>query len=382
MKKLVAAFIGVLLAFAHPLSANAASYGISLTGDGSFSDSISISLSVYGSTSAGGACGGICGVTANLNYNHAKIELMSATARQGFDFTQGANLVLYKSTAANDGSILTLKFRNIGLADGESTDITIQNVVLSNGDADLKVGNSSKSIKYTAPVQPAPTPTPTPTPTPSGDKQKESDQKKEGSKSDDEKEDDSEKEDDKKEEKKSKNASLSTIEISQGEIKFDKDILTYDVIVEESLSEISITAKAEDDKAHVAGAGKHVLNYGANSIKIIVTAEDGSEKEYTINVFREVSPETMARHEQELKQAKLMSMIFMIISGLLFAVALVFIILFFISKKKKKAQSEDEKQITTTQSIQSPINLIPTNQTQTDQNQVNHSQFDGNNNSF
>lgn len=363
MKKLLIALLGTIITLAQPLSANAASYGVSLTGGGSFTDSVSVSLSVYGSTSAGGACGGICGVTADLSYDKTKVELMSATAQQGFDFTQGAHLVLYKSTAASNGSILTLRFRNLALADGESTDISIKNVVLSNGDTDLSVGNTNKSIKYTAPVQPTPTPTPTPVPSNNDDKKESGsdDQKKEDDSSDDKK-------DDGKDKEKSKNASLSTIEVSQGEIKFDKDILSYDVIVEESVSEINIAAKTEDKKATVAGGGKHSLGYGSNLIKIVVTAEDGSEKEYTINVFREVSPETMARHEKELEQAKLMSMIFMIISGLLFAVAVVFIILFFLSKKKK---SKPEEQEVAPQPVQPPVVQVPMSQPPVNQASIN-----------
>lgn len=370
MKKLLIALLGIIITLAQPLSANAASYGVSLTGGGSFTDSVTVSLSVYGSTSAGGACGGICGVTADLSYDKTKVELMSATAQQGFDFTQGAHLVLYKSTVASNGSILALRFRNLALADGESTDISIKNVVLSNGDTDLSVGNTNKSIKYTAPIQPTPTPTPS-----------NNDDKKESSSDDQKKEDDSsdDKKDDEKDKEKSKNASLSTIEVSQGKIKFDKDILSYDVIVEESVSEINITTKTEDKKATVVGGGKHSLGYGSNTIKIVVTAEDGSEKEYVINVVREVSPETMARHEKELEQAKMLSMVFMIISGLLFAVATVFIILFFISKKKKKAQPEE--QMIDPQPVQPPVAQTPVSQTPT-QNPVNQNPFTGQNNTF
>lgn len=342
MKRIVAVLVGILFTLMRPINVNAASYGISITGAATFTNNVTLTVSVYGSASAGGACGGICGVTANLVYDKSKIELTSASAQQSFDFTQGTKLVLYKGTAASDGGILTLKFRNIGLADKESTSVSISNIVVSNGDADLNVGNASKTIQYVAPAQPDPTPTPTPTPTPNptpsgSDKEKEKEQQKP--------EDSNEKTDDKKEEekKKSKNASLAGITLSQGDIQFDKDILAYDVIVSESTNEIEIKADTEDEKATVLGVGKHTVNYGANQIKLTVRAEDGSEKEYVINVFREVTPETMARYEKDLEQARLMNRLFA--AGLAFfvVVLIVLLILFFV-KKKKKTKEEDQFQ--------------------------------------
>lgn len=42
----------------------------------------------------------------------------------------------------------------------------------------------------------------------------------------------------------------------------------------------------EDEKATLKGIGEYKLNVGLNEIRLIVTAEDSSLKEYTVQVFR------------------------------------------------------------------------------------------------
>ena len=49
---------------------------------------------------------------------------------------------------------------------------------------------------------------------------------------------------------------------------------------------ITIKATAASDKAIVTGAGQKALKVGENSYSIIITAEDGSTKEYKINIKR------------------------------------------------------------------------------------------------
>ena len=91
----------------------------------------------------------------------------------------------------------------------------------------------------------------------------------------------------KEETKKSDNNYLSSITLSDGNITFDKDILTYDVIVDYETTTIEIKANVEDDKATITGDGKHTLNVGSNVIKITIKAEDESERTYTLNINRE-----------------------------------------------------------------------------------------------
>ena len=87
----------------------------------------------------------------------------------------------------------------------------------------------------------------------------------------------------------SSNANLSTITVSQGKISpaFSGDITDYVVYLpyEEMGTAFSISGSAEDSKAtNVSTATIDELKYGANSVQIVCTAEDGSTKEYKITV--------------------------------------------------------------------------------------------------
>lgn len=66
--------------------------------------------------------------------------------------------------------------------------------------------------------------------------------------------------------------------------EFAKDVLEYNVVVPENTKEIKINAAPSDKKAAVNGTGTKEVTSGINSFKIIVSAENGSEKTYTINI--------------------------------------------------------------------------------------------------
>jgi len=85
---------------------------------------------------------------------------------------------------------------------------------------------------------------------------------------------------------KSSNAYLSSIRVVNGFIDFDKETYVYNMSVEYKTNIITFSATPEDNKALVNGTGTHKLKLGLNRIVITVTAEDGSIKEYTINVTR------------------------------------------------------------------------------------------------
>ena len=85
---------------------------------------------------------------------------------------------------------------------------------------------------------------------------------------------------------KSDNNYLQEIILSSGSLDFNKDILDYNVTVENEVDELEINAKTEDSKALVVGNGIYKIEVGNNLIKLDVTAENGNIKEYTINVLR------------------------------------------------------------------------------------------------
>jgi hypothetical protein len=85
-----------------------------------------------------------------------------------------------------------------------------------------------------------------------------------------------------------KEAHLESLRISPGKLKkaFSEKVYTYDISVENSVTEVVIDAKAKSDKATIEVSGDTDLKVGVNKVKVTVTAESGNEKEYLIKVKR------------------------------------------------------------------------------------------------
>jgi len=83
----------------------------------------------------------------------------------------------------------------------------------------------------------------------------------------------------------SKNNNLASLTVEGFELspKFDKNTTTYNLELENGTESIKVNATKEDNTARINGTGEIALSEGANEIKIIVTAQNGSTKTYTIN---------------------------------------------------------------------------------------------------
>ena len=94
-------------------------------------------------------------------------------------------------------------------------------------------------------------------------------------------------------EKKSSNANLSNLGIRPNDFSgFTPGTTTYNVTVPEDVESVEVYATAQDSGATVSGTGNKTLEYGENALSVVVTAEDGTTKTYTINVTREGEGET------------------------------------------------------------------------------------------
>lgn len=67
---------------------------------------------------------------------------------------------------------------------------------------------------------------------------------------------------------------------------FSMDTTEYSLIVEGGASSVNINATTIDSNASVTGAGSTALNAGLNTISIKVTAQNGSERTYTLSITR------------------------------------------------------------------------------------------------
>ncbi|WP_240480001.1 cadherin-like beta sandwich domain-containing protein [Paenibacillus fonticola] len=95
----------------------------------------------------------------------------------------------------------------------------------------------------------------------------------------------------------SANADLNSLTLSEGTLGpvFDKDVLSYTASVSHPVSGLEVTASVAEAEATVqindteasSGVAQTVpLNVGLNTITIVVTAQDGTTKTYTITVER------------------------------------------------------------------------------------------------
>ncbi|MBO5530202.1 MAG: cadherin-like beta sandwich domain-containing protein [Bacilli bacterium] len=87
---------------------------------------------------------------------------------------------------------------------------------------------------------------------------------------------------------KSNNNNLNGLSISNVSLNpaFSSSITTYNATVDYNVSSVNVSATKADSKASVSGTGTVKLNVGSNTIKVNVTAEDGSVKTYTVTITR------------------------------------------------------------------------------------------------
>ena len=89
------------------------------------------------------------------------------------------------------------------------------------------------------------------------------------------------------EEQKSANCNLVSLQVSPGELEpeFSYDVTSYTVNLEEDQTSIIVSAETEDSNASTNVTGADELKPGSNIVKVIVTAENGAVKIYTLNVI-------------------------------------------------------------------------------------------------
>ncbi|WP_050636356.1 cadherin-like beta sandwich domain-containing protein [Candidatus Stoquefichus sp. SB1] len=95
-----------------------------------------------------------------------------------------------------------------------------------------------------------------------------------------------------KEDNRSKENALSSLTVSEGSLspEFSANTTKYTVNLEGDKTKITINAKAKDSKAKVSGTGDKDLKIGKNTFVIKCIAENGSTRNYTIDVNVDEKP--------------------------------------------------------------------------------------------
>lgn len=81
--------------------------------------------------------------------------------------------------------------------------------------------------------------------------------------------------------------------------KFDSSTTNYNVIVPKGTEKVNIKAEVEDSKSSLAGIGEKSVTEGMNKFDLIVTAENGSSKTYTLNIEVEEEPIIVNMNKQD-----------------------------------------------------------------------------------
>ena len=83
---------------------------------------------------------------------------------------------------------------------------------------------------------------------------------------------------------KSSNNFLSSLTIEGVDIepKFDKEVLEYSALLPAETEKIKVNAQLADSNSKVTGTGEVTVKTGLNTIELVVTAENGSKRTYTI----------------------------------------------------------------------------------------------------
>lgn len=89
----------------------------------------------------------------------------------------------------------------------------------------------------------------------------------------------------------SPNNRLSSISVAGYTIGpvFDMNTLEYSLIVPAEVDKVTVSATAYDSTAKIGGVGEVSLNFGVNTVKIPVTAENGDVRTYNLIISREAS---------------------------------------------------------------------------------------------
>lgn len=232
MKKLK--WILLLVFILLPIKAHAASFSTSLGSNQAINagSQFTITISAVNATN-------LMGMVGTLSYDSSKISFVSGSGLNGYTITVGSNVVADNTTGKTGTfAIATLTFTaNGSFTAGQSTTISLSNIVGSDGVNDLSGTGSAVTISVAIP--------------------------------------------------KSTNSNLSSLTANNSLVSgFNASTRSYTLTVNNNISSIAIGATAADSKSSISGTGSFALNVYNNTFYITVTSESGSRSVYTLTVIR------------------------------------------------------------------------------------------------
>ncbi len=207
----------------------------------------------------------------SMNVGESKTFTVTATNAAGrVDVSSNSgNVSVSPSTSWVENGSVTFTVTGNSQGSGVVT-VTVVDVATFDGE---DLSGQTRAVNVTVNKPAAPDPTPTPDPTPKPDPKPPVSPKTSG-------------------DEKSGNNDLKSI-TAEG-YTFEKvDDTHYKLTVRHSVESIDIKATPDHAKATVTGAGKIALKEGENTVELVVTAENGNKKTYTIVITRKDNQYTL-----------------------------------------------------------------------------------------
>lgn len=245
--KILSIILILIMMFIPKLDAEAASITISVS-----SGQISIGQSVTVSVTMSGAYDGLIFVS----YDSSILQYASSS---GVATVGGGSGTLSLSGPSGTTS---LTFKAIG--NGNCYISTSGNDVIDESGNEVAVSHAGASVTVS-----------TPTPSDNGNNNNNNNNNNDNTENTTTEEDD-----------RSSNCNLKSLQISPGTLEpaFSPSTTSYFVQVDEDVTSMVVSAVAEDEKATTAVRGAGLIEPGANTVTVTVTAENGAVKVYTLSV--------------------------------------------------------------------------------------------------
>jgi hypothetical protein len=247
LKKILSLILSGLLALTilSPVMVSAASASASLSGPGTVraGDIITVSYVINGS--------GVEGAQGIIQYDSSNLTLTGTSQKIGspwaVEFFNGANFAAYDNALTNpingSATLFTMTFKvNSGAATGTGLSVSVGSAKATGGSSDIAMNTATYGANIAAPL--------------------------------------------------SGNTYLSSLSVDSATLSpgFDKNTTTYSTSVPFSVSQLNVNAKAEDRNSKVSVNSPTLTPAGTTAVSVIVTAQSGAKKTYTINATRAQDP--------------------------------------------------------------------------------------------
>lgn len=235
MRKLLTMLATVLLMIIPIQPVKAAAFSITINGPTKITagEQFTVTVAVSGVTN-------MLGLQAAFSYDSTKLTLVSSSGLNGYELTLGTNLVVDRTTGKSGSfSIASIVFKaKTTFALGQSTVLRVTDGQYSDGTKDIpSVAPYISALPLTIKMV-------------------------------------------------SDNSYLKSLTVSEGSLSFNKTTTYYKVVVENNITSINIAASPEYSKSTVSGTGTKSLSVYSNLFNIVVTAENGDKRTYTVEVQR------------------------------------------------------------------------------------------------